>query len=74
MPIMARKRKAKLSWPAKLKKLRAKWGTDGKPMTQAAAADKIGVTMRSWASWELGERTPLQPMQMLIDLLISQDD
>lgn len=60
-------------WPERMVKLRAKWGREeakGRPFTQAEAAAKIGVTLRSWASWERGARLPLQPMQMLIDCLL----
>lgn len=72
MPLMARKKKPtpKSSWPAKLKQLRSQWGKDGKLATQSFAAERIGVTLRSWASWERGEREPLQPIQMLIDCLM----
>jgi DNA-binding XRE family transcriptional regulator len=65
MGIMSRARTPSNPWPAKLLKLRERWDA-----TQTEAAAKIGVTLRSWASWERGERVPLKPMQLLIDCLL----
>lgn len=69
MFTMAPRKKARRpksgSWAAKLLTLRERWD-----MTQEEAAAKIGVTRRSWASWEREERDPLKPMQLLIDCLL----
>jgi len=67
-----RKPPAALSWPDKLKLLRDRWGAPNKPVTQQAAADRIGVTRRSWVSWETGAREPVRSIQVLIDCLLSQ--
>jgi DNA-binding transcriptional regulator YiaG len=40
-------------WPARLKKLRAKYG-----LTQKDAAERIGVALRTWISWENRQRIP----------------
>lgn len=75
--IMAKRKPAKPvrnPWPAKLIELRERWGAGGKKLPQELAAERIGVTRRSWISWEHGERIPLQPVRMLIDLLLSQED
>lgn len=40
-------------WKRKLKALRAKHG-----LTQAAAAEKVGVATRTWISWENRQRKP----------------
>lgn len=61
-------------WPEKFKELRDKWGADGKPLLQKDAADKLGVTRRSWISWETGERTPSKPIQLLVTCLLAQAD
>ena len=61
---MARKRKAEIDWPAKLRKLRAERG-----ISQAKAAKLIRVSWRSWAGWESGERIPSGPVQLLLELL-----
>jgi DNA-binding transcriptional regulator YiaG len=42
------------TWPGRLKRLRAKLGK----LTQAQAAERLGVSLRSWQYWELGERVP----------------
>lgn len=39
--------------------LRQRLGTDGRPITQKEAADLLGVSLRAWHYWELGERDPL---------------
>jgi DNA-binding XRE family transcriptional regulator len=61
---------AKSAVSAKLKRLRLLWGTDGKPLRQTDAAARIGVSRRSWISWERGDREPPQAVAMLIDLLL----
>lgn len=72
--LMARKRPAtpKPDWPAILLALRRRWGTPGKPLSQAKAAVRVGVTLRSWAGWELGDQTPAKPVQKL--LLVLRDN
>ena len=60
---MARKRKS-AQWPDRLRALRAKLG-----LSQAKAAKKIRVSLRSWAGWEMGEQIPSAPCQLLIELL-----
>lgn len=54
-------------WAKKLLALREKWGG----LTQSDAAEKIGVSRRTWASWELNT-VPPKPIQLLIDLLLKQ--
>ena len=51
-----------------LKYLREAWGDGATPLTQEAAAEKFGVSTRTWAGWELGTHTPPVPSGKLIDL------
>ena len=53
-------------WPKRLFALRKRLG-----LTQADAAAKVRVSLRSWAAWELGEQIPSSPHQLLITLLES---
>ncbi len=46
-------KKAPNPWAPKLKKLRAALG-----LTQAEAAAKAGVALRTWINWENGARGP----------------
>lgn len=61
-------------WPALLLELRHRWGTDGKALPQKDAAARVGVTLRSWAGWELGEQLPARPVQKLLLLLHADPD
>ena len=38
-------------------------------LTQAQAAEQVGVHVRSWQKWELGERTMSQPAWRLFLLM-----
>ena len=55
------KKKATNPWPKRLKALRERHG-----LTQAAAAAKVGVAMRTWISWENDHRQPSGPAALLI--------
>mgnify|MGYP000726956727 CR=1 FL=1 len=73
MATMAKPRKPSKSapWPDKLKYLREAWGDGATPLTQEAAAEKFGVSTRTWAGWELGTHTPPVPSGKLIDLYVA---
>lgn len=74
MAVMAKpkpKPEPPVTWAAKLKLLRDRWGADGKPLTQALAAERLGVTPRSWIGWETYGREPAAPVCKLIDLLLA---
>lgn len=58
--VMAKKRPAN-PWPAKLKALRERQG-----LTQAQAAQRTGVALRTWISWENDHRRPSGPAQQLL--------
>jgi hypothetical protein len=62
------------NWPKLLRGLRVSWGEPGEPLTQKAAAARLGVSLRSWASWELGDRPPTKPIGKLIRLLSARPD
>jgi DNA-binding XRE family transcriptional regulator len=56
MPIMAKKKRPSAAgnpWPKRLKKLRATLG-----LTQAEAAARADVALRTWISWENDHRQP----------------
>lgn len=67
MPTMA-----KASVSKKLQQLRELWGEGDKRLSQDDAAERIGVSRRSWISWERGEREPPPAIAMLIDLLLEK--
>lgn len=73
MATMTKPRKPSKSapWPDKLKYLREAWGDGTAPMTQEAAAERLGVTRRSWIGWEKGTQEPAVPVQKLIDVLLA---
>ena len=48
-----RQRETGSPWPAKLKRLRAKFG-----LSQRDAATRIGAARRTWMGWENGYRDP----------------
>jgi DNA-binding transcriptional regulator YiaG len=50
MTVMAKSQNA---WTRKLKALRSKYR-----LTQKEAAERIGVALRTWISWENAHRTP----------------
>ncbi len=50
--------------PDEIKAIRKKRG-----LTQAQAAEKIGVGQGVWSSWEKGTRRPSRQSAILIDLL-----
>lgn len=54
MPEKKKKPKIDVNpWPAKLRDLRERLG-----LTQAEAAEKAGVALRTWISWENAHRVP----------------
>ena len=59
---MAKKRKTALG--ERLRRLRAQRG-----LTQTEAAEKVGVTLRAWQSWEHGHRRTNKGHLKLIQLL-----
>jgi DNA-binding XRE family transcriptional regulator len=70
MCVMSPARKAPAGpWAKKLLALRAKWGDGGKPLSQTEAAKRIGVSLRTWAGWELNT-VPPKPIQLLIGYLL----
>lgn len=71
MARMAPPRKPPNKWAKSLLALRAKWGEADKPVTQADAAKRIGVSPRTWASWE-GNTVPPKPIQLLIGYLLKE--
>lgn len=52
------------AWPKKLKALR-----DRHKLTQAAAAEKAGVSLRTWISWENAQRIPSGPTARLLTMV-----
>lgn len=54
------------AWARKLLALREKWSA-----TQEQAAERLGVSRRTLASWE-ANTVPPKPIQTLIDLLLKQ--
>ena len=56
-------KKKPANWPKRLKALREAHG-----LTQAAAAEKIGVALRTWISWENAHRAPSGPAEKLLRL------
>lgn len=66
MDTMSEKKQA---WtPRRIELLRKRLG-----LTQAEAAERVGVTRRQWAAWEGGTRKPSGPATVLLDLLDSRD-
>jgi DNA-binding transcriptional regulator YiaG len=63
MNTMTEKRHLPLT-PKEIRKIRK-----GLNLSQAKAAEKVGVSRRSWAAWESGETVPTPPLQKLIRLL-----
>ncbi len=51
--VMAKKKPAPTSWPARLKALREKYG-----LTQAEAAARADMALRTWIAWENAQRNP----------------
>lgn len=56
-------------WRGRLVKIREQL-----KLTQARAAELIGVSTRSWVAWERGYRTPTPAAQILIRQLSSRTD
>jgi DNA-binding transcriptional regulator YiaG len=50
--------------PDEIKRIREKRG-----LTQAQAAEKVGVGQGVWSAWESGARRPSRQSAILIDLL-----
>ncbi len=50
--------------PKQVRALRERLG-----LTQTQAAEKVGVTLRAWQSWEAGDRVPAQRSVLLLQLL-----
>jgi DNA-binding XRE family transcriptional regulator len=59
MTVMAKKSGNK--WPGRLKTLRAKYD-----LTQREAAERIGVALRTWISWENDQRIPSRLAERLL--------
>lgn len=57
------KEKKPYPWPARLKELRELLG-----VTQAEAAERVGVSTRTWISWENAQRTPSATAARLLRL------
>ncbi len=76
--VMAKKRPARPGkpkpggkpnpWPDKLRAIRRKYGSGGKPLTQAQAAERLGVNIHTWTAWEVDRRTPSAMAARLINL------
>ena len=62
--VMAKKKPVKLWTAAAVKALR-----DRLDLTQAEAAARLRISQQLWADWERGHRSPVPPMQLLLDLL-----
>lgn len=52
-------------WPERLLTARLRLG-----LTQPEAADRIGVSFRTWVGWERGEHIPLKHFVPLLEKLI----
>jgi len=63
MPTVTRKRGPKIS-PAEIKRIRTRLG-----LTQAQAAERVGVTVRTWNSWECARDVPAIQSVMLLRML-----
>lgn len=63
---MAKKRRQPAFTPAKVKSVRDNLG-----LTQAEAAEKVGVSRRAWAAWESGERQ-LSPSSIILLRLLAE--
>lgn len=59
---------------AKAKKTVARFTSIRKRLkiSQAQAARRIGVNLRTWQAWEYGTRTPSSAANMLIDMLSAE--
>jgi len=71
--MAARKRSkpsSKNPWPERVKALRRKLGAHGKRLTQAELAARLDVSIRTVLGWERGERVPVRPAALLINLLL----
>ena len=66
MAIMARKNPSAEWTPERILALRKRLR-----LTQTAAAEKVGVSRRSWAAWEGGQKRPSRPVQLLLRQLDS---
>lgn len=62
--VLMAKKKPETFTPDQLRALRARLD-----LTQAEAAEKVGVSRRAWASWEGEEKTPARRTVILIRLL-----
>lgn len=68
--LMAKKKpNAGKNWPDTLKGIRANLGDGTKPLSQAEAARRVGVSTRAWIKWEMGYQIPTPSHQILIGLL-----
>lgn len=66
MLTMAKRKKpaTPILGPTQIKAIREQLG-----LTQTQAAEKVGVSRRSWAAWEGGQQIPSPPLVILIQLL-----
>jgi DNA-binding XRE family transcriptional regulator len=77
MSVASPKRKPKRAkptgnpWPELLRNLRADVGRReklGRSLHQAEAAERLGVSRRSWIAWETGQQVPSNAYARLIPL------
>lgn len=68
--LMAKKKPKHIGdfWRDRLRALRDKHG-----LTQAAAAQKVGVALRTWISWENRHREPSGPALQLLRIAFPRD-
>ena len=57
-------KEAPIPTPEQVKAVREKLG-----LTQAEAAERVGVSQEAWSAWERGVRKPTRRSAMLIDML-----
>lgn len=58
-------------WPKRLRALRIAIGEReglGRSLLQSEAAERIGVSRRTWIAWETGQQIPRDAYQRLIPL------
>ncbi len=61
-------------WPDALYSLRMSWGEDGRPLTQAKAAERLGISPKTWWRWESGGERPPHPIPLLFVILLENPD
>ncbi len=73
--VMAKKRirpggksKGGNPWRERLRAIRRKYGSEGKMLTQAEAAERLGVSVHTWVSWENGRTVPSKMAVRLLEI------